>query len=93
MKNILGQEKDQHGRFPAEASLAYQAGFLQQPIIQCWVKALAWELHLLFPGFRMLSRAFSFAPSYDIDNAFAYLNQPIAKRIFGFFKTLVSGKI
>jgi hypothetical protein len=40
----------------------------------------------------MLSRAFSLRPSYDIDNAFAYLNQPIAKRIFGFFKTLYQGK-
>lgn len=91
-EEYISPAKDQHGRFPAEASLAYQAGFLQQPIIQCWVKALAWELHLLFPGFRMLPRAFSFLPSYDIDNAFAYLNQPIAKRIFGFFKTLYQGK-
>ncbi len=91
-EEYLGQEKDQHGRFPAEASLAYQAGFLQQPIIQCWVKALAWELHLLFPGFRMETRAFKLVPSYDIDNAFAYLNQPIAKQVFGFFKTLYQGK-
>lgn len=91
-EEYLSNSKDQHGRFPAEASLAYQEGFLQQPLIQCWVKALAWELHLLFPGFRMEPRAFSFLPSYDIDHAFAYLNQPLAKRIFGFFKTLYQGK-
>ena len=91
-EEYLSNSKDQYGRFPAEASLAYQEGFLQQPLIQCWVKALAWELHLLFPGFRMEPRAFSFLPSYDIDHAFAYLNQPLAKRIFGFFKTLYQGK-
>ena len=91
-EEYLSPEKDQYGRFPAEASLAYQAGFLDQPLIQYWVKALAWELRLLFPDFRLESKIFRLIPTYDIDMAFAYLNQPIAKQVLGFFKTLYQGK-
>ena len=91
-EEYTSQEKDQYGRFPAEASLAFKAGFLHQPLIQYWVKAMAWELRLLFPDFRMQAPSFQFIPSYDIDNAFAYLNQPLAKQVIGFFKTLYQGK-
>lgn len=34
---------DQHGRFPAEKSLAYQAGFLQRPVVNEWADLL-WEM-------------------------------------------------
>ena len=29
--------KDQHDRYPATNSLAYQEGFLQQPVVDKWV--------------------------------------------------------
>jgi hypothetical protein len=91
-EEYLSQEKDQYGRFPAEASLAFKAGFLQQPLIQCWIKALGWELKLLFQDFRLAAKPYRLIPTYDIDIAFAYLNQPLAKQVFSFFKTLYQGK-
>ncbi|HHS95852.1 MAG TPA: hypothetical protein ENJ45_04615, partial [Phaeodactylibacter sp.] len=36
-----GVQRDEHGRFPAKASLAYQNGFLGQPLIDQW----AWRLY------------------------------------------------
>jgi hypothetical protein len=91
-EEYLSHEKDKYGRFPAEASLAFKARFLQQPLIQCWIKALGWELRLLFPDFRLQAIPFQFIPTYDIDLAFAYLNQPLTKQVVGFFKTLYQGK-
>ncbi len=91
-EEYISQVKDRHGRFPAEASLAFKEGFLNKPLIQCWVKAVGWELRLLFPDFRLEAKPFQLIPTYDIDQAFAYLNQTLAKQVFGFFKTLYEGK-
>jgi hypothetical protein len=42
--------------------------------------------------FRMRKSGFSFVPTYDVDEAFSYLQKPLWKNVFGFFRDLLQGK-
>ncbi len=58
---------DQHGRFPASASLAYQQSFLRRPIVNEYVEAV-WSMlaHLGLSQTRR-QRHFEIVPTHDID--------------------------
>ncbi len=58
---------DQHGRFPASASLAYQQSFLSRPIVNEYVEAV-WSMlaHLGLSQARR-QRHFEIVPTHDID--------------------------
>lgn len=64
--------RDEHGRFQAQHSLAYQKGFLHLPIIEIWVKLLAQNLQNRFPILRFNPPKYRFQPTFDIDMAWAY---------------------
>jgi hypothetical protein len=59
--------RDEHGRFPAEASLAERAGFLQRPLVNEYVELLWSALSRLWPGLSRKERRFSILPSHDVD--------------------------
>ena len=63
---------DAHGRFPAEASLAFRRHCLQLPLVDRWAEYLAGELQQLFPAFSVPARKARFVPTYDIDIAYAF---------------------
>jgi hypothetical protein len=68
LEETLGVERDQHGRFPAEKSLAWQEGFLDRPIVNECADAL-WEL-LVKSGWRgeRKKRDFRMVLSCDVDH-------------------------
>ncbi|MDX9697928.1 MAG: hypothetical protein RBT49_19215, partial [Bacteroidales bacterium] len=72
---------DQHGRFEANQSLAFKNGFLQDPIVDQWIYELAQMLKNKFFGFTLPERKFSFIPTIDIDNAYAYLYKGAVRTI------------
>ena len=55
-EEYLSPEQDQHGRFPATASIAYQQKFLDEPIVHHWIQAFQHALRSKFPflKFRVL---------------------------------------
>ena len=64
-------DRDQHDRFPASASLAYQEGFLDRPIINEYIEILWWCLKRLWPGLVRKKRSFRAIVSHDVDVPFA----------------------
>ena len=59
--------RDRHGRFPAQASLAYQANFLHRPIVNEYAVLLKNLLkHLGYTQFAEKQR-FTIVPSHDVD--------------------------
>lgn len=62
--------RDNHDRFPATASLAYQAGFLHRPIIDEYVEILWAAIHQLWPGLQRRSRQPRTLVSCDVDNPY-----------------------
>lgn len=61
------QHRDQHDRFPADASLAFQQNFLNRPIINEYLEILWFCLSLLWPDLRRKERQFKISPSHDVD--------------------------
>lgn len=74
-EEYLPHQKDAHGRFAAEQSLACREGFLQEPLIHSWVEDLRSTLQNKFPGMSFRRPDFRFRPTFDIDNPFRYLHR------------------
>jgi hypothetical protein len=59
--------RDEHGRFPAAASLAERAGFLGRPLVNEYVELLWSALVQLWPRLLRRPRQFSILVSHDVD--------------------------
>jgi len=85
-EEAVKSERDAHQRFPATASLAYQADFLHRPIINEYVEILWACMKQLWPHLERKPRNFRMLVSHDVDNPFEYpfLSSPrLLKRMAG----------
>lgn len=82
---------DQHGRFPATASLAYQHGFISQPVVDQWVytlkKLIEQKNKNLLP-----TQKFKQVNTIDVDNAYAYRGKGFVRQTGALFKHLLKGQ-
>ena len=83
-------EPDQYGRFPAKRSLAYQHGFLQTPVVNCWIQEFKKSLLLFYPFLRFRDVPFQPTISFDIDVAYAYKGRPVWWNAGALLKDVVS---
>ncbi|MEM9118926.1 MAG: polysaccharide deacetylase family protein [Cyanobacteria bacterium P01_F01_bin.56] len=65
-------DRDQFGRFPATASLAYQEDFLHRPIVNEYVDILWACVKKLWPGLERQPRKFQMHVSHDVDSPYQY---------------------
>lgn len=77
---------DSYGRFPHEASAAFKAGLLQEPLINRWAVHFAKAIQTIFPAFTYQLPAFRFTPTYDIDIAYSYKAKGFWRNVGGFLK-------
>lgn len=84
-EEIVKQDRDEHDRFPAWASLAYQEGFLERPIIDEYVESLWWAMKQLWPGLSRKKRNFEMMVSHDVDtpSRYGFLTIPQTIRAMG----------
>jgi peptidoglycan/xylan/chitin deacetylase (PgdA/CDA1 family) len=71
-EEIVKGEADPYGRFPASASLAFQEGFLERPIVNEYVEVLWNCMKMLWPWLSRKQRQFRVRPSHDMDAPFLY---------------------
>lgn len=71
---------DDHGRFEAHQSIAWQQGFLEKPVVNIWTIKLKEALRQQFPDLPVNKQEFKHISTIDIDNAWAYRHK-------GFFRT------
>ncbi len=69
-EEVVKTDRDQHDRFPAKASLAYQEGFLDRPIINEYLEILWCCLKHLWFKLERKPRQFQLRLSHDVDNPF-----------------------
>jgi hypothetical protein len=72
---------DEHGRFPATASLMAGAGVLDRPVVD---QLCAWFGRLLrrqWPDLPLAQRAARVLPSHDVDEPFRWAMQPAARTL------------
>ena len=66
-QEAVSRERDDFDRFPASASLAYQEGFLERPIVNEYVEIL-WEvMRSMWPGLQRKARSYRVHLSHDMD--------------------------
>jgi len=81
---------DAHHRFEAHHSLAYNANFLQQPVVNKWAYILRDTLKTAYPNLHFLKRQYKFLSTIDIDNAWAFKQKGIVRTVGGYLKSLSS---
>jgi hypothetical protein len=69
-------DRDEHGRFPAKASLAFKEGFLERPIVDEYVEILWACMKHLWPSLKRKQRSYQIFLSHDIDNPVVAANKP-----------------
>ncbi|QIZ69364.1 polysaccharide deacetylase family protein [Oxynema aestuarii] len=85
-EEVVKPDRDQHDRFPATASLAYQENFLDRPIINEYLEILWACLTKLWPRLQRKPRQFQTYVSHDVDEPFRYAfmdSLQIARRCAG----------
>lgn len=82
---------DKHGRFEAAQSLQYAEGFHHVPVVDFWVKALEDLLKKKSPTLQTKAAQFSFQPTYDIDQYWAFLHKGLWRNTAGYFKDWFNG--
>jgi len=66
-EEAVKDNQDEHHRFPATASLAWQEGFLERPIVNEYLEILWTCLRKLWPGLQRKQRKSRFILSHDVD--------------------------
>lgn len=85
-------ERDRHDRFPAAASIAYKAGFLDRPIVNEYLELLWAMIKHLWPGVQRKQRSFRMLLSHDVDAPFEDLFRPSYWVLRGFLADIVKRK-
>jgi len=84
-EEIANPTRDEHGRFSAVASHAYQNGYLDRPVVDEYIEILWWCMKRLWPGLERKPRQFRMVLTHDVDSPFAEAFSPPARvlRSFG----------
>ncbi|MCB9361528.1 MAG: polysaccharide deacetylase family protein [Flavobacteriales bacterium] len=90
-EEYLPQIRDNHDRFTAKESLAFQHNFLKTPLINIWAGFIADSLKEAYPLFNLPTQKFEYTSTIDIDNAFAYIHKGVLRIFGGLAKALFKG--
>jgi hypothetical protein len=77
---------DEHGRFEASNSLAFQHKFLYTPVVDLWIGQLGEVLLERFPELKIKKRDYDFIPTYDIDIAYSFRHKGFLRNVGGFLR-------
>jgi hypothetical protein len=90
-EEYLPQIRDNHDRFTAKESLAFQSGFLKTPLVNIWANLISTKVTELYPQFKFPTLEFKYISTIDIDNAFAYKHKGFLRITGGLLKSLLKG--
>ncbi len=92
-EEYLPHVKDMHGRFPPKESLAYQNGFLQQPVVDMWAFSLLEKLIERFPDIEYKKRTYSHTSVVDVTTSHGFAHRGFVRSLAGILLDLVSFKL
>jgi hypothetical protein len=91
-EEYLPHQLDEYGRFAHTNALAFREGFLDQPLVNCWLQALKNALSQKFSELLFRQKSFKCILSYDIDIAYSYLHKGFVRTVGGFARSIVKGE-
>lgn len=81
-KEEIGRiDLDNHQRFPATSSHAFQHGYLERPIVDEWLNILGQVIQRVWPQLQIKQHRFEVKVSHDVDAPARYVFQSPAKLI------------
>lgn len=89
-EEYLPHKRDLYNRFDAEQSLAYNEGFLHQPVINIWCQKLGELLMEIYPQLTIQKREYKFITTIDVDNAYAFLEKGFVRTLMGYAKSFLT---
>jgi len=88
-EEYLSSVRDEHGRFPAKESLAYQHQFLDKAVVERWALALQEKIQNRWPLYKFPTRAYRYLSSIDVDSAFAFRSKGFVRLWGGLIKAIL----
>ena len=79
---------DNYGRFSAKQSNAYKNNFLHKPMVNIWAKKIQDIISARYPDFKFPEKKYSYTPTIDIDNAYAYKGKSFMRTLGGYARAL-----
>ena len=89
-EEYLPQVKDEKGRFLASESIAFKAGFLQDPVVDIWAYKFKDLLLQTFPDIKYSARKPSIHTIINASQPLLYKNKGLLRILIGFFNDLFS---
>ncbi len=87
-EEYLPHIRDEHDRFDAKDSLAFQNDFLLKPVVNIWAAWIKNVLKQKYPQLKFSEKEYSFVSTIDIDNAYAYREKGFTRSIGGYLKSV-----
>lgn len=91
-EEYLPHTPDEYGRFAHVQSIAYKHDFLHRPLVDEWMIQFCRCLRSYFPSLLLKEDQFSWQPTYDIDESYAYLYKPAWLQLSGVLRDLLQGR-
>lgn len=88
-EEYLPHIRDRLDRFDAHSSLAWEHGFLEIPVVNHWILLVGDLLKQKYPEIDIKPRQYTFTPTIDIDNAYAYRLKGIMRSTGGYARAIV----
>src|ERR1035437_3460104 len=79
---------DKYGRFSAKQSFAWKNNFLQKSVVNIWANKIREMISERYPSFVFPEKKYSYTPTIDIDNAYAFLGKGFARTVGGFVRAI-----
>ena len=89
-EEYLPHIRDKYDRFEAESSMAFQHGFLRQPLINNWADELKQLLSARYPQLIFKQHKYNYISTIDIDNAYAFKLKGVMRTIGGYGRSVVN---
>ena len=89
-EEYLPQVKDEKGRFLASESIAFKAGFLQDPVVDIWAYKFKDLLLQTFPDIKYSARKPCVHTIINASQPLLYRNKGLLRILIGFFNDLFS---
>ncbi|GGZ79291.1 polysaccharide deacetylase family protein [Algibacter mikhailovii] len=92
-EEYLPHVKDEYGRFSAKESLAFNEGFLHQPVVDIWAYKFKDALQKQFPEFVFPERTYNIIPVIDVPSPYNYKLKGLMRNFGGITADLFRLKI
>ncbi|WP_115463199.1 polysaccharide deacetylase family protein [Winogradskyella aurantiaca] len=83
---------DDFGRFMASESLAFQNGFLEQPVVDIWALKLKTKLQLQFPSYIFPKKRYQIIPVIDVPIAYYFKHKGLLRSFGGYASDILRFK-